>query len=71
MIRRPLRPLAGVIRARSRGENPDLVEAHRRAERLQAARAQERRRAEWRLTLLAFLLLAAFGAATLRMAVIA
>ncbi|MEM9049117.1 MAG: penicillin-binding protein 2 [Pseudomonadota bacterium] len=71
MIRRPLRPLAGVIGARRRGQNPDLIEAHRRAERLQAARAQERRRAEWRLSLLAFMLVAAFGGATLRMASIA
>ncbi|RMF40262.1 MAG: penicillin-binding protein 2, partial [Alphaproteobacteria bacterium] len=68
MTRRPLRPLAGVIRARRRGENPDLIEAHRRAERLQETRLQERRRAEWRLTLMGFMLLAAFSAATIRMA---
>lgn len=71
MIRRPLRPLAGVIGARSRGEDPDLLEAHRRAERTAAARAQERRRAEWRLTLLGLLVAAAFGAVAVRMALVA
>lgn len=67
MTRRPLRPLAGVIRARDRGEDPDEIEAHRRAERLQAARAQERRRAEWRLILLGAAMLGAFAAATANM----
>lgn len=71
MTRRPLRPLAGVIRARRMGEDPDRIEAHRRAERLQALRAAERRRAEWRLTLLGFGIVVAFAATFLRMAAIA
>jgi cell division protein FtsI (penicillin-binding protein 3) len=70
-MRRPLRPLAGVIRARAQGDDPDAVEAQRRAERLHAARAQERRRAEWRLLLLAVVLFGAFLAASARMALVA
>ncbi len=71
MIRKPLRPLAGVLRARAAGGDPDALEAHRRAERQQALRATERRRAEWRLTLLGFLVLAGFLTAAGRMAAVA
>ncbi|QDL90511.1 penicillin-binding protein 2 [Paroceanicella profunda] len=71
MTRRPLRPLAGIIGARSRGEDPARIEAHRKAERLHAERAQERRRAQWRLTLMGAFFVCAFGTATARMAVVA
>lgn len=71
MTRRPLRPLAGIIGARSRGEDPEQIEAHRKAERLHAERAQERRRAEWRLTLMGAFFVLAFGTAIVRMAIVA
>ena len=52
MIRRPLRPLARILRARAEGTDPDLIEAEERAARLMAQRRTERARAETRLLLL-------------------
>lgn len=61
MIRRPLRPLARILRARSVGDDPDKIEAEERAARMRGLRAAERRRAENRLWLLAAVFLAAFA----------
>lgn len=71
MVRRPLRPLAGVIEARQQGRDPNEIEAGRRAERMHAQRATERRRAEWRLVLVGVLFSLAFITAGLRMGVVA
>lgn len=71
MIRRPLRPLARVLNARARGENPDQIEAEARAERMRAKLRSERQRAERRLLLLALTFLIGFGAVGGRMAVLA
>ena len=52
MIRRPLRPLARILRARAEGRDPNLVEAEERAARLEAMHRAERAKAETRLLLL-------------------
>ncbi len=71
MIRRPLRPLARILAARSSGENPDQIEAEARAERMRAKLRAERQRAEIRLVLLAGVFLIGFGAVGMRMGVLA
>ncbi|MEL6680488.1 MAG: penicillin-binding transpeptidase domain-containing protein, partial [Pseudomonadota bacterium] len=71
MIRVPLRPLARVISARSQGLDPDMEEAERRAAAHRARQAEERRRAEWRLRLLGFAFLVAFGTVCGKMAILA
>ncbi|MCC6305645.1 MAG: penicillin-binding protein 2 [Rhodobacteraceae bacterium] len=71
MIRRPLRPLAPVLSARDRGENPDAVERSHRREREEARRDGARVRAEGRLLMLGLLFVIAFGAIGARMAAIA
>ena len=52
-IRRPLRPLTRILKARARGVDPDLIEAEERAARLRKQRTREKRRAELRLGLMA------------------
>ena len=71
MIRRPLRPLARVLAARRKGENPDVIEAEEKAARLRARHKAERQRAETRLVLLALTFLLAFGTVGGRMSVLA
>ena len=46
MIRTPLRPLARILRAREKGENPDAIEAENRAQR--HAEIQDRARSSAR-----------------------
>jgi cell division protein FtsI (penicillin-binding protein 3) len=70
MIRRPLRPLARILSARARGQDPDLVEAEERAARLRARHRAERQKAETRLVLLGLLFILGFGAVAGRMALI-
>lgn len=70
MIRRPLRPLARILRARAEGTDPDLVEAEERAARLAAARRAERARAETRLLLLGLAFVLGFSAVAGRMALL-
>ncbi|MEM8787614.1 MAG: penicillin-binding protein 2 [Pseudomonadota bacterium] len=71
MIRRPLRPLARIMTARARGENPDRIEAEARAARMRQRHKAERLRAEYRLLLLAATFLLAFGTVATRMSVLA
>jgi cell division protein FtsI (penicillin-binding protein 3) len=71
MIRTPLRPLAAVLRAREKGENPDLIEADARAKRNHALAAKLRRRSEMRLGMLGLCFLGAFGTVGTRMAMLA
>ncbi len=71
MIRRPLRPLARILRARAEGTNPDLIEAEERAARLAAMRRAERARAETRLLLLGLAFVLGFSAVAGRMALLA
>jgi cell division protein FtsI (penicillin-binding protein 3) len=71
MIRRPLRPLARILKARALGQNTDLIEAEERARRLRAQRIAERQSAEHRLLFVAAAFLAGFVVIGLRMALIA
>jgi cell division protein FtsI (penicillin-binding protein 3) len=70
MIRRPLRPLARILRARAEGTDPNLVEAEERAARLAARRRAERARAETRLLLLGLAFMLGFSAVAGRMALL-
>ena len=71
MIRIPLRPLARILSARARGENPETIERENLRRRREALRDRARARAEGRLLVLAAAFLLAFGAVGGRMAVIA
>ena len=57
MIRRPLRPIARVLKARETGVDPNLIEAEEKAARMHGQRNAERFRAQSRLVLLAVLVL--------------
>ena len=71
MTRTPLRPLARIITARSRGENPDAIERENRRLRHESLRDRDRQRAESRLVVLAVFFLAGFALVGLRMGVLA
>lgn len=71
MIRTPLRPLARVLDAREKGENPDVIEAQERAKRNQAIQSKIRHRAEFRLAVLGVAFFLAFGTIGARMAILA
>jgi cell division protein FtsI (penicillin-binding protein 3) len=70
MIRRPLRPLARILSARARGQDPNLVEAEERAARLSAMQREERQRAETRLLLLGLVFVLGFTTVGGRMALL-
>jgi len=71
MIRTPLRPLARILDARRRGENPDAIERENLRLRVEDMRDRARRRAEGRLLVLAGLFLAGFATIGGQMAVLA
>jgi len=71
MIRRPLRPLARILRARAAGTDPAMIETAERRARVEVVRDRARLRAEGRLLLLAGAFFLAFGAVGGRMAVLA
>lgn len=71
MIRTPLRPLARILRARERGENPDEIEAENRQRRHDVIQDRARRRAEGRLVLMASCFVLAFGTVGVRMGALA
>lgn len=71
MIRTPLRPLARIIDARTRGENPDAIEAENIRARHEAMRDCDRARAESRLMMLAVVFCGVFLTIGARMAVLA
>ena len=60
MIRTPLRPLARVLRARERGENPEDIAAENLRKRHEEMRDRARARAEGRLLVLAAMFFCAF-----------
>lgn len=68
MIRTPLRPLARILPARVRGENPDSIEAENIRARHEAMHDQARQRAESRLLLLVGGFLIGFALIGIRMA---
>lgn len=70
-LRTPLRPLARVLEARAKGENPDVIQRENLRLRHEAQRDKLRQRAEGRLVLIALVFLVAFGSVGLRMAALA
>ncbi|MBD3786753.1 MAG: penicillin-binding protein 2 [Sphingomonadales bacterium] len=71
MIRTPLRPLARILTARAKGENPDAIERENIRLRGEANRDGERARAEGRLLMMGLLFLAAFVTVGARMGTLA
>ena len=71
MIRTPLRPLARILRARERGENPDDIEAENRRLRHERIQARAQRRSEMRVVLMASCFILAFATVGVRMGVMA
>ena len=71
MIRTPLRPLARILSARERGENPDAIERENIRLRGEATRDRTRLRAEGRLLVMGALFLMAFVTVGARMGVLA
>ena len=71
MIRTPLRPLARILDARQKGENPDVIEKENLAIRHEAMRDRDRTRAERRLFVLGFAFFMAFTVIGARMGTLA
>ena len=71
MIRTPLRPLARILEARSKGENPDVIERENIRLRHEEMRDRDRRRAEGRILVLGVMFFAAFLVIGARMGVVA
>ncbi|MDX1781391.1 MAG: penicillin-binding protein 2 [Thalassovita sp.] len=70
MIRTPLRPLARILEARSKGENPDAIERENIRLRHEEMRDRARQRAEGRLLVLGLFFFCAFSAVGARMAML-
>ncbi|GGA13292.1 peptidoglycan D,D-transpeptidase FtsI family protein [Neptunicoccus cionae] len=66
-MRTPLRPLARVLDAREKGEDPDMIEAHERALRNVKTQMKMRRRAESRLLILGIFFFVSFMTVGIRM----
>ncbi|WP_397542263.1 penicillin-binding transpeptidase domain-containing protein [Roseovarius salis] len=71
MTRTPLRPLARILQARDRGENPDVIERENIRRRHEEMRDRARRRAEGRLLVLGLFFFCAFAVIGGRMGVLA
>ncbi len=71
MIRTPLRPLARILDARQRGENPDAIERENKRIRHEQMRDQSRQRAEGRLLVLGVFFFCAFSVVGARMGLLA
>ncbi|MGB3148774.1 MAG: penicillin-binding protein 2 [Paracoccaceae bacterium] len=71
MIRTPLRPLARILNARARGENPDVIERENLRLRHEEMHDKARAKAESRLLLLGLAFVAGFGAVGFRMGTLA
>ena len=71
MIRTPLRPLARILDARDKGENPDAIERENIRIRHEQMRDQARQRAEGRLLVLGVFFVLAFSVVGLRMGMLA
>lgn len=70
-LRTPLRPLARILDARARGQNPDLIERENLRLRHEADRDRLRQSTEARMLLVAVVFLFAFGSVGVRMATLA
>ncbi|NCO85404.1 MAG: penicillin-binding protein 2 [Rhodobacterales bacterium] len=71
MIRRPLRPLARILKARERGENPDSIARENLRLRHEEMRDKARNRAEGRLLVLGMTFFLAFSMIGARMGALA
>ncbi len=71
MIRTPLRPLARILEARQKGENPDAIENENKRIRHEQMRDQSRLRAEGRLLVLGAFFFCAFAVVGARMGMLA
>ena len=71
MIRKPLRPLARVLAAREKGENPDAIERENLRERHAEMAVKSRQRAEGRLLVLGVFFICAYAAIAGRMGMMA
>ena len=71
MTRTPLRPLARILKARAKGEDPDAIEAENRRKRHEEMADRKRQRAEGRLLVLGLAFFMAFGAIGMRMGALA
>ncbi|MCK0149070.1 penicillin-binding protein 2 [Marivita sp. S6314] len=71
MIRTPLRPLARILEARQKGENPDAIEKENLRIRHEQMRDKARSRAEGRLLVMAVMFFCAFGVVGARMGTLA
>ena len=71
MSRIPLRPLARILDARSRGENPDAIERENIRQRHEEMQDRSRARAEGRLLVLGVFFLCAFSVVGVRMGLLA
>ncbi|MEP2640495.1 penicillin-binding protein 2 [Roseobacter sp.] len=71
MIRTPLRPLARILEARAKGENPDVIERENIRIRHEQMRDYARQRAEGRLLVLGLFFVIAFSVVGLRMGLLA
>ena len=71
MIRTPLRPLARILSARAKGENPDAIERENIRLRGEAIRERARATAEGRLFFMGLLFVTAFLTVGLRMGTMA
>ncbi len=71
MTRTPLRPLARILSARQKGENPDTIERENLRLRHEATRDRARARAEVRLLFLGLMFFASFSLIGARMGILA
>ncbi|MDU8911169.1 penicillin-binding protein 2 [Aestuariicoccus sp. MJ-SS9] len=71
MIRKPLRPLAHILDARQKGENPDAIERENLRIRHEQMRDRARTRAEGRLLVLGVFFFCAFSVIGARMGILA
>ena len=71
MIRTPLRPLARILSARAKGENPDAIERENTKNRHEEMRDTMRQRAEGRLLVMGLFFFCAFMVVGVRMGVLA
>ena len=71
MTRTPLRPLARILEARQKGENPDAIERENLAQRHEELRDGARNRAEGRLLVLGVFFFVAFSVVGARMGLMA
>ncbi|MEZ5715864.1 MAG: penicillin-binding protein 2 [Paracoccaceae bacterium] len=71
MIRTPLRPLARILEARAKGENPDAIERENTRARHEEMRDRARARAEGRLLVLGLMFFCAYAVIGVRMGAMA